>query len=303
MLGLLLVAFGAVHESRDHHGPKHFEHHVPAKLYAAQRKMELEEKNAAQEMDKDDTQLEDLDNKLDSDKDREERKEAKMEEKFEKRLGDSESAFESALKKSEKTSAEEGEETMKDFEAKIERRTEFPGHSSFLQTGDKAKASTEATAAAAAEAKAMKEIESEAKEAANTKLGSKMRDMLQTMADERYTDKKKMDSDRAEEHNKLDEIRKGLKQEELRLKTYAATEDHRRDQLTNKIKTNDAAFQKHLADGEAKFEAHNKATEASMHTNFEKSHSRYQANEKKAVEIMEDAFNDPTEGSNLRSGA
>lgn len=299
MLGLLLVALGAA--ETDHHRPKHFEHHVPARLYAAQRKMELGEKSANQEIAADDQKLEDLDAKIESDKDRQERIEAKMEEKFETRLGDSENAFESALKKSQKSSAEEGEEIMKDFEDKIDKR---PGHSSFLQTGDKAKASTATSAAAAAEAKAMKEVEEQAKAVSNTKLGSKMRDMLQNMADERYSDKKKMDSDRAEEHQKLEEIRAGLKQEQVHLKTYAAGEDKRRDLLMAKIKTNDEAFEKKLKEGEAKFEAHNAATAASMHTKFEADHKKFRDNEKHATQIMEDAFNDPTvEDSNLRSGA
>lgn len=277
---------------------------LPPKLLNEMNKAKLAEESADETIRKDDQHMEDLSKKIDMDADDETRKEENMEDKFAKRLNDDDSAFEKAMDRAERKNQRVGDALVKDFEDKMDDALNKPG-SSFLQTEEKAAASTATGLSSAEEEKLVAQVKAQAEAAAKTEIGMKMRELLQQSAEERYGEKQRIIEDRDEEFKQLKEVRTGLARTKERMKEYSGSINSRRSSIMKKLDETDKKFEKKLAGEEDKLESHTKATEDRLHKQYEADRKRFQEREQETDDIMEGVFHPGSfieTASNLRSG-
>lgn len=257
--------------------------HMPAKLLAAQHRFELAHEQEEKEVEAADRKMEAVGNKAAAAEERFEEKGEQLREHAEQKMEQQDDAFEAALQKTEEENRKEANELLKKYDDHMRSfESKFHHDSSFLQT-----------AGQTSDQAASQQILAEAREAVQSRLGDRMRDLIKQAKDSHGSLSKRLEGARQDAAEKMEGLQAGMKKEKERLAAFTQELRGEHRFIDRTMDAERDAYQAKIQQTEDRIEAEDKERQAKFAAKEEADTKAFRQEDIKRREFIEDAFGLP----------
>lgn len=270
--------------------PPHSKARMSPKLMEAEHRFQLGHEQNMKDFEAAQRRMSEVGVKAAEDEDRFEKKEEQLREHADARLERSEDAFEASLKKTEESNKQESDELVTKYEDHMRGVASHFRHraTSYLETSADSKTGASNDAAAASQ-----QILAEARDAAKTKLGDGLRDLLQETQASRAAAKKRLDDEEKASAERLLGLRNGMRKEEARLKEFKDRVKGEHRYLDHTMEAEERAYAAKLDRTETRIEKENRERRQKYEAREKKETDAFRHKEEETIDMIDDAFRLP----------